>query len=227
MTKKRRYTNPISCIYKITYDKYIYIGSTAIFSKRKFEHLWMLKNNIHTNPILQNIYNKHGRTSIEISIVEEVPIENLIESEQRYIDQYKTSTDLRLINILLVAGSSLGYKQSQETCDKKRKSMLGKNKGVKRSEEYCLQQSIRQKNRVITQEWKDKISNTLKGRASPNKPKKFIIYNNITYSYKEFAEIVNCNLSNLYLTTQKYTEKKYGCKFLEIKQDSEVRQGTY
>lgn len=212
--KKKRYCDPISCVYKITYKKYIYIGSTSIFSKRKFEHLWMLRKNIHPNPILQNIYNKYGEDKIEITIIEETPIENLIENEQRYIDIYKKTEDVKLMNILLVAGSSYGHKQSQETCNKKSKSMLGKTKGRKRTKEYCLRQSVRQQNRIITEEWRNNISQSLKGRISPNKPKKHILYNNTVYSYKKFSEIKNCDLSTLYVTKKEYTERKYGCKLI-------------
>lgn len=212
--KKRRYADPISCIYKITFEKYIYIGSTSIFSKRKFEHLWRLKKNIHPNPILQNIYNKYGKNSINISIVETSPIEKLIELEQKYIDIYKNDNELKLINILLIAGSSLGYKQSPETCEKKRKSMVGKTKGLKRSAEDNLQKSLRQKGRIITNEWRLKISNALKGRPSPNKPRKFIEYKNEILSFKDFSKLMDCDLSNLYTTRKEYTEKKYGCKII-------------
>jgi group I intron endonuclease len=215
MVKKRRYKNPISCVYKITFKKYIYIGSTTIFSKRKYEHLWALKKNIHTNPILQNIYNKHSKNEIQFSIIEIVSIDKLIETEQKYINIYKEDKTLKIINILLIAGSSLGHKQTEETCEKKRKSMVGKHKGTKRSPEYCAQQSINQKGRIISDEWRKKISNSLKGRKSPNKPKKFIKYNGKIFTFKDFSIFVNCDLSTLYVTKREYTERKYNCKIIE------------
>lgn len=211
MTKKR-YINPISCVYKITFEKYIYIGSTSIFSKRKFEHLWMLKKNIHPNPILQNVFNKHGADVIKFTIIEELPIDELIKIEQKYIDFYKEQSDLRLINILLIAGSSLGYKPSEESNEKRRASMTGKVLN-KRSEEYCQQQSIKQKGREITPEWRKNISKSLKGRPSPNKPKRFIEYNDNVYTFKEFSMLVGCDLSTLYTTKKDFTERKYNCKF--------------
>jgi len=223
--KKNRYKNPISCIYKITTGNYIYIGSAKIFSKRKYEHIRMLRNNNHVNPILQNIYNKYGEKSIDISIIEEAPIDNLIEFEQKYIDLYKNHEKLKLINILLVAGSSLGYQCSEETRDKKRLSMIGKNKGKKRSEEFSINQSIRQKNRKITDSWRENISKSLKGKKSPNKPKRFIEINDKRYSFREFSKIVNCDISTLYTTKKEYTEKKYNCKIIFL-QDSEESQDT-
>lgn len=211
---KERYSKPVSCIYEITCKNYIYIGSTIIFTKRKFEHLWKLRKKIHPNLTLQNIYNKYGENKIKFSIIENVPSEKLIEIEQKYIDTYKGDKKKKLINVLMVAGNSLGYKQSQNTCNKKRISMLGKNKGQKRSVEFSKNQSIRQQHRIITKEWRDKISTTLEGRPSPNKPKKFVIYDGKTYSYKEFSEIKNCDLSTLYVTKREYTERKYGCKLI-------------
>lgn len=128
---KKRYKNPISCVYKIIVEKYIYIGSTKVFNKRKYEHLWKLKNNTHPNPILQNIFNKHGKDVFIFSVIEEVNVKNLIEIEQKYIDLYKNDKKYTLINILMVAGSSLGHIMSDETKLKKSLSMIGKNKGKK------------------------------------------------------------------------------------------------
>lgn len=221
---KKRYSNPISCVYKITVKNYIYIGSTKIFTKRKNEHLRNLKKQIHPNQILQNIFNKYGECEFVFSIIEEVDIEKLIEVEQKYINFYQNNRELRLVNILLVAGSSIGYICTEETKEKKRLSMLGKNKGNKRSPEFLQLQSERQKGRIITKEWREKISNSLKGKISPNKPKRFIKYVGNMYTFKEFSELVKCDLSNLYTTKREYTEKKYGCEI--ILQDSEEFPNT-
>jgi group I intron endonuclease len=223
--KKNRYKNPISCIYKIVVKNYIYIGSTTIFSKRKYEHFWKLNKNIHPNQILQNVFNKYGEKEFIFSIVEEIEIDKLIETEQKYIDLYINNDNFRLINILTIAGSSLGYVCSEETREKKRISMLGKNKGNKRNVDFCLEQSKRQKGRIITEEWRQKISSSLKGRKSPNKPKRFIEINNKSYSFKDFSEMVNCDISTLYTTKKEYTEKKYNCKII-ILHDSEEFPNT-
>ena len=222
---KKRYKNPISCIYKINVKNYVYIGSAKVFSKRKYEHLWRLKNNKQVNPILQNIFNKYGEDIFIFSILEEVSEDNLIEVEQKYIDLYKNQEELKLINILMKAGSSMGYVCSNETRRKKKISMIGKNKGKKRSIEFCKEQSKRQKGRIITEEWKNNISSSLKGRKGPNKPKRFIEINDKRYSFKEFSEMVNCDISTLYTTKKEYTERKYSCKII-IVQDSVVSQDT-
>jgi hypothetical protein len=157
--------------------------------------------------------------------VEEIEVNKLIETEQKYIDLYRDNDDFRLINILTTAGSSLGYVCSEETREKKRISMLGKNKGNKRNVDFCLEQSKRQKGRIITEEWRQKISSSLKGRKGPNKPKRFIEINNKIYSFKVFSEMVNCDVSTLYQTKKEYTEKKYNCKII-ILQDSEEIPST-
>jgi hypothetical protein len=164
--------------------------------------------------ILQNYFNKHGETNLNFEIIEESLKENLLVNEQKYMDIYRLKNDLKIVNILLVAGSSVGYKQSKETLDKKRQSMIGKNKNKKRTEKQILEQSNRQKGRIITEEWKKNISNSLKGRKSPNKPKKFILFNNKIYTFNEFSKIVKCDLSTLYTTKKEYTEKKYNCKII-------------
>jgi group I intron endonuclease len=187
-----------------------------IFSKRKFEHLWMLKKNIHINPILQNVYNKYGQEKIQILIIEKCSVEKLLELEQKYIDHYRNDNELILMNILLTAGNSSGYIPTQESREKRSKSMMGKNKNKKRSELQCSEQSLRQQGREITSEWKVNISKSLKGRPSPNKSKKFIIYKGKTYSFKEFSGLMKCDLSNLYTTTKEFTEKKYNCKLITV-----------
>jgi group I intron endonuclease len=209
---KKGYVNSPSCIYRIFINNYVYIGSTISFKKRKNEHLWSLKRNNHSNQILQNLFNKYGEESINFEIIEVVDKDDLLINEQKNIEIIKSKDELILINILPVAGSSLGCKQSQETIDKKRLSMVGKNKNKKRNEKQILEQSFRQKGRIITEEWRKNISKSMKGKKSPNKPKKFIIYNDKTYTFKEFSDLMGCDLSTLYTTNHTYTEKKYNCK---------------
>lgn len=212
----KRYRYPISCVYMISIGKYIYIGSTYIFSKRKFEHLWNLKNKIHTNGFLQNLYNKYGEEKFIFSILEEceMNMNSLINCEQKYIDKYRNDKNYTMVNLSPIAGTTLGVKQSKETCEKKRKSMIGKNKGKIRTKEQCESQSKRQKGRIISEEHKMKISNKLKGKINTNKPKKFINYDNTIYSYKDFAILVGLNKNTIYTCVKKKFEIKYNCKFL-------------
>ncbi len=98
------------CVYKIenkiTND--IYVGSAINLTKRKYYHLYDLKNNKHHSIILQNSYNKYGEENFGFSILEEVyEKENLIIREQYHIDTLNPK-----FNCSKIAGSPLGVKHT-------------------------------------------------------------------------------------------------------------------
>lgn len=112
------------CIYKIQNLKtnQIYIGSAINFAKRKYYHLYDLKNNKHHSIILQNSFNKHGEENFEFSVIEEVyEKENLIKREQYYIDTLKPK-----YNCSKTAGSPLGVKHTLQARLNMSKAHLGK-----------------------------------------------------------------------------------------------------
>lgn len=79
----------ISCVYSITNiaNNKKYIGSTKDFDKRKSQHLYNLRNNIHINIYLQRSFNKYGESSFIFDIVETVyDISNLLNREDFYIN---------------------------------------------------------------------------------------------------------------------------------------------
>ena len=55
-----------SGIYQIVINNKGYIGSTNNFSRRKNEHISLLKRNTHTNKKLQNSYNKYKKFNFNI-----------------------------------------------------------------------------------------------------------------------------------------------------------------
>jgi group I intron endonuclease len=88
----------------------------------------LLKNK-HDNSILQNAYNKYGKDSFEFEVIETIEIDDdikkrLLDREQFWIDALNPE-----YNILPVAGSSLGFKHSEETKQK----ISNSTKGVKKS----------------------------------------------------------------------------------------------
>lgn len=211
------YLNPISCVYKLTIRSYVYIGSTRNFAKRRNEHLWKLKNNTHQNHILQSIYNKHSEDNVIPEIIEKCAIDILVEKEQYWMDYYKENDEKKVINIDPYAGNSQGRIVSIETRAKKRASMLGKNKGKKRSAEDSARKSIRQKGRIITKEWRDKISATTKGIPSHrHQAKRFVLKNGKKYLFADFAELVGVKRWEMY---QPYNydkfQKKFDCVFIK------------
>ncbi len=83
----------MKCVYGIINIKNgkIYVGSTTNFSRRKGEHLWMLKNNKHKNPHLQSAWNKYGEEYFKFIILEKITDDRSVyDVEQIYIDKYKS-----------------------------------------------------------------------------------------------------------------------------------------
>jgi group I intron endonuclease len=75
-------------IYKITctVNNKIYIGSTIDIRKRVLDHVSRLKRNSHSNPYLQNTWNKYGENNFEIHILETCTELLLLEVEQRWLN---------------------------------------------------------------------------------------------------------------------------------------------
>lgn len=112
----------MTVIYKIVnlVNNKFYVGSAIDYNRRLREHKSMLLNNVHTNPHLQNSYNKYGKDSFIFEILEVCNAENLIIREQFYIEKLNPQ-----YNILKVAGNSLGYKHTKDSLHKMSVSKLG------------------------------------------------------------------------------------------------------
>lgn len=111
-------------IYKIInqLNKDCYIGSSLNLRDRKSRHFRDLLNESHHSIILQRAVNKYGIDNFQFEIIEECEKENLLEREQYYLDSINPK-----YNIYEIAGSSLGFKQSEETCEKKRQYAIDNN----------------------------------------------------------------------------------------------------
>lgn len=118
----RNTLNEVAGIYAIvcTVTGVVYIGSTINMGVRILDH-FMDSSNLY----LKNAINKHGVESFIFIVVElyefnpELPVETnrelLLEREQYYLDElFKSPTEFRY-NFLPTAGSSLGFKHSEET----------------------------------------------------------------------------------------------------------------
>lgn len=83
------YKNAVSGIYQIKNlcTGKVYIGSSRIVQRRWHDHRRNLRNGIHTNPRLQNAWNKYGESNFEFSIIESCPVEHLLFREQFYISE--------------------------------------------------------------------------------------------------------------------------------------------
>lgn len=92
-----------------TVNGHKYVGSSADIKKRWSKHLWLLNNDRHVSPHMQNAWNKYGADCFEFSVIEYCKTEQLLEREQFYIDCEKP-----VYNVCPTAGSCLGLKRSDE-----------------------------------------------------------------------------------------------------------------
>lgn len=120
----------------------IYIGSASDITHRWQSHILDLQKNQHHSFKLQNHYNKYGESDLEFSILLGCEKEDLIKTEQYFIDSYKP-----WFNICPLARSCLGIKRTEEYKENQRKIQTGK------------------KHRPFTDDHKKGISKALKGRT--------------------------------------------------------------
>ncbi len=114
-------------IYKITnlQTNQAYYGSSNNVEKRLNSHKSKLKRGIHDNRFLQRSYDKYGLDNFSFIIVEITTKENLLITEQKYIDTY-FDKGKKCFNLNPLAESSAGRMYSEETKkDFKEKSPRG------------------------------------------------------------------------------------------------------
>ena len=145
-----------SGIYIITniVNKKFYIGSAINLNKRRNQHFHYLRKNKHPNIYLQRSFNKYREENFEFNIIEFCNKEKLINREQYYIDTLKPN-----FNICKIAGSSIGRKVKLETITKMKVSHSKRN--CNHSDETKLKISLSHKGKIISNEHKEKIRNTL------------------------------------------------------------------
>lgn len=118
-----------SCVYVIynAISKKFYVGSAVNFARRLSDHRSKLRKERHINPYLQRSWNLHGEAAFEFLILERCKAEELLQTEQFYLDLWWGTG--RLFNISPVAGASMkGLKHSEAT----RKKLSESHKGIKR-----------------------------------------------------------------------------------------------
>jgi group I intron endonuclease len=104
----------IYCILCVANNKK-YIGSSCHIERRWGTHKAQLRNNKHRNIHLQNAWNKYGENQFEFSIVEFIPIELLLDAEQKYLDDVKVN-QISYFNINIEAEAARrGAKHSEAT----------------------------------------------------------------------------------------------------------------
>lgn len=132
-----------------------YIGSAVSFEGRWTKHKSLLNLNKHKNKHLQNAVNKYGIDNFKFEILYTCSKEELLHYEQIYMDLWKPE-----YNILKIAGSSLGYKHTEETLAKLRKPKSDEHK--KKLSEACKGRTSSFKGKTHTEENKKKHSEVMK-----------------------------------------------------------------
>lgn len=135
----------------------IYIGSASNILTRKNTHYFLMRNNRHHSKKLQRHFNKYGESDLVFSLITECDIDRLIIKEQCYINVFQPyfncskfarsrrgvpwseETRSKLTGIkkpcsehrrLSMIGNknALGFKHSEETCNKHRVKASDKTK---------------------------------------------------------------------------------------------------
>ncbi len=193
-------SNGVYCVINIINNKK-YIGSASgigMIFERLIKHRSTLLLNKHYNKHFQKAWNKYGKDSFEIEILEVCEKEKCIEREQYYIDLLKPE-----YNICKIAGSTLGKGHNKETRQKISKSrdmLFSTSKGdITRK-----RMSISAKNKIVTEETKrkNKIANTDKNN------KKCILNEEIVFeSIKDAAEYLNISYWAAYSIIKRQSKK--------------------
>lgn len=172
-----------------------YIGSAVDIKDRWDKHNNALNKNKHHSIKLQRSYNKHGVNNFIFEIIKECePVkEIMLEREQHYIDLYDSYYNG--YNCTKNAGSTLGYRHTDDT----KKKISIKQTGKKHSEETKLiwsQQrkgkNVWSKGKVLTKETKEKMKEARIGRKNPKHNSLSILQYDLSNNFiKEWRDLVS------------------------------------
>ena len=99
-------------------SKNTYIGSLINLSVRFYTY-YSLRSLAKSNRPIERALLKHGFSNFSLEILEYCDVKVLLEREQYYLDELKP-----VYNIVKKAGSTLGYKHTEETLQKMRDFIL-------------------------------------------------------------------------------------------------------
>lgn len=157
----------VSGIYKIinkTNGKY-YVGSSVNIKRRWKHHKYHLRKNLHCNKHLQNAWNKHGESSFDFVVIEEVLAENIIQIEQTHLDLAKQEKD-KCYNECFNSEGKISLSEAR----KKNISLALRGKVRTDEQKQRMSESRRGEKHYnfgkhLSQSHKDKISQAEKGRV--------------------------------------------------------------
>lgn len=157
-----------SGIYKIVnkVNGKVYIGSSISIQDRWLNHTSSLNLNKHPNSHLQRAYNKYGADNMSFEVIELIPEEQLAQREGYWIESLCSYNRQYGYNIARIVEGRV--KATEETRKKMTAAQIERwNKVVdrKQSDEHIAKLSKARKGRIINDEWKSNISNSLIGNT--------------------------------------------------------------
>jgi group I intron endonuclease len=172
----------------------IYIGSTIDYKHRIENHIHFLSYNKHHNPLLQNDYNNYGSDCFMYLLLEVIDKELLIESEERWVDYFKSNILDFGYNIRKVVPCNYSTEVSQET----RRKLAIASTGKKHTKESC--KKISDSRQYIDKETYKKQAIKVTGVNNPNfgkRPNKKYVgvyrnYRSIKHPY--YSSIRRCHI---------------------------------
>lgn len=160
----------IAGIYKITnlIDGKIYIGQTVNYKKREKRHLNSLKNGNHHNEHLQRAFDKYGKSSFKIELIEKCDIKELDQRERHFIKELDACNHDKGYNMMF------GGQRYRNFTKEVRLKMSKAAKGRKFTSEHKRRIGMAHRGRKLSQEHIDKMIATKKrlkvhrGEKNPN-----------------------------------------------------------
>ncbi len=147
-------------------DSKLYIGSAIDITKRWILHKCLLNSNRHHSKHLQHAWNLYGKDNFKFEVIEEIMgVSKLISREKFWINKSRSFIDDFGYNMVAVPRSLLGFKHSDDSKLKISVGHLGK-KRKPFTQEHRLKISIANKGKIRSEECKNKISVSCKGRSS-------------------------------------------------------------
>lgn len=150
-----------------------YIGQSIRVKARILKHINLLNKNEHQNNHLQRSWNKYGEENFDYNVLEYCPIEMLDEKEDYYITKYQSNNNQYGFNYRIDNKTNRGLKWSEE----QREKMMDAINNNPWFHNHTIPLTTMQKaweasrNKVWTQEERDKHSQILTGTKIPDTSK--------------------------------------------------------
>lgn len=144
-----------------------YIGQSVDVKRRLRNHKWALKHNKHINDHLQKSFNKYGEDCFVFDVICECEEEKLDDMERFYIAHYDCMNPNYGYNA--ESGGNANKHWSEELTQKMKAIRGGENSGMwgkKHTEETKAIMREKALGRVLSDETKEKLSNSHKGKLA-------------------------------------------------------------